>query len=76
MEQYELELIAKYGEQDEELKKLWDEHLSYEKMLEKFENKPYLTPAEDQEVKELKKKKLSGKTRMHAILDKFKKMED
>ncbi|RQD61790.1 MAG: DUF465 domain-containing protein [Desulfonatronovibrio sp. MSAO_Bac4] len=75
MEQYELELIAKYGESDEELKKLWDDHLSYEKILEKYESKSFLTPVEDQEVKELKKKKLTGKTRMHAILDKYKKTE-
>lgn len=75
MEQYELELIAKYGESDEELKKLWDDHISYEKILEKYESKPFLTPVEEQEVKELKKKKLTGKTRMHTILDKYKQME-
>ncbi|MFN2343588.1 MAG: DUF465 domain-containing protein [Desulfonatronovibrio sp.] len=75
MEQYELELIAKYGESDHELKNLWDDHLSYEKKLEKYESKSFLTPVEDQEVKELKKKKLTGKTRMHTILDKYKQME-
>ncbi|RQD66768.1 DUF465 domain-containing protein [Desulfonatronovibrio magnus] len=75
MEQYELELIAKYGEKDEELQSLWDNHIAYEKILEKYESKPYLTPSEDQEVKELKKKKLAGKTKIHAILDKYKKME-
>lgn len=75
MEQYELELISKYGESDEELKKLWDDHLSYEKILEKYESKAFLTPVEEQEVKALKKKKLTGKTRMHTILDKYKQTE-
>ncbi len=75
MEQYELELIAKYGETDEELKALLDQHVSYEKILEKYETKPFLTPTEDLEVKELKKKKLAGKTRIHMILSKYKQME-
>ena len=75
MEQYELELIARYGENDPELKALLDEHIAFEKRLEKFENKPFLTPAEELEMKELKKKKLAGKTRMQAILEKYKAME-
>jgi hypothetical protein len=75
MEQYELELIAKYSEKDPELKALWEDHLAYEKKLEKFESKPFLTPGEEQEMKELKKLKLAGKTRMQAILDKYKAME-
>ena len=75
MEQYESELIARYGENDPELKALWDEHIAFEKRLEKFESKPFLTPAEELEMKELKKKKLAGKTRMQAILEKYKAME-
>ncbi len=76
MEQYEQELIAKYGQTDEELKQLLENHISYEKILEKYETKHFLTPSEEQEVKELKKKKLAGKTKMHSILLKYKKMED
>ncbi|MFP4083730.1 MAG: DUF465 domain-containing protein [Desulfonatronovibrio sp.] len=76
MEQYERDLIAKYAEKDEDLKDLWDKHISYEKMLEKYETKPYLTPAEDQEVKEIKKKKLAGKTKIHTILSKYKETEE
>lgn len=55
MEQYELELIAKYGEKDEELNKLWQQHLEYEKQVEKLESKPYLTPQDDLELKRIKK---------------------
>ncbi len=76
MEQYELELIEKYRDKDEELKNLLDNHVTYEKMLERYETKPFLTPSEDQEVKEIKKKKLAGKTRIHMILSKYKQMEE
>ncbi len=72
MEQRDIELIEKYKKQDVELSTLWDEHLFYEQQLEKLENKPYLTPKEDSLVKELKKKKLSGKTKLQTILDRYK----
>ncbi len=75
MEQYELELIAKYGEKDEELKKLWEQHLEYERQVEKLENKPYLTPQDDLELKRIKKLKLAGKTKIQRILEKYRKLE-
>ncbi len=75
MEQYEKDLIAKYSEGDEELKKLLESHQMYEKQLERYENKHFLTPSEEREVREIKKKKLAGKTRMHAILDNYKAKE-
>ncbi|QLA16432.1 DUF465 domain-containing protein [Desulfolutivibrio sulfoxidireducens] len=76
MEARDLELISTYGEKDAELKALYEEHVSYEKILEKMENKPFLTPAEDLEVKEIKKKKLAGKTKMETILTKYRKSEE
>jgi uncharacterized protein len=72
MEQHELELIEKYRQVDEELKALWEQHLRFERDLERFEGKPYLTPSEELEKKNLKKMKLAGKTRMHSILDRYK----
>jgi hypothetical protein len=75
MEQYELELIAKYGEMDEELSQLWQNHLEYEKQLEKFDNKRYLTPQEESELKMIKKKKLAGKTKIQHILEKYRQQE-
>ena len=45
-----------------------------EKQLEKLESKPFKTPAEEQEVKALKKQKLDGKTRLHVMLDKYRNM--
>jgi len=75
MEQYELELIAKYGEVDEDLNRLWQEHLNYEKQLDGYENKPYLTSNEEAEIKRLKKMKLAGKTRIQNILEKYRRQE-
>ena len=75
MDQRDLDLVAKYGEADPELKSLYEEHVAFEKILEKMESKPYLTPAEETELKEIKKKKLSGKTRIETLLAKYRKAE-
>lgn len=74
MEAQDLELLEKYASADPELKTLWEEHMLYEKQLEKLEAKPFKTPAEEQEVKALKKQKLDGKTRLHVMLDKYRNM--
>lgn len=76
MDQRDLDLIAKYSEQDAELRSLYDEHLTYDKLIEKLVGKPYLNPTEHLEVKELKKKKLAGKTRLEALLNKYRKAEE
>lgn len=75
MEQYEVELIARLVTENEELAGLWNDHQEYEKQLARFEGKPYLSPAEDAELKLLKKKKLAGKTKIQVILDKHRKSE-
>jgi len=75
MESKDLELIEKYGIEDVELKALWEQHVTYEKMLDKLESKSYLSPTEMQEMKELKKKKLAGKTTLQTLLDKYRAME-
>ena len=73
MDQQELELLEKYAPEDPELKSLWDDHLLYEKQIEKLESKKILTPAEQQTLKQLKKQKLDGKTKLMDILDNLKK---
>lgn len=75
MEQREMELLAKYAQQDSELKDLWDDHLLYEKQVEKLEAKNYRTPTEEQTLRQLKKQKLEGKTKLMALLDKYVKQE-
>ena len=73
MDQHELELLKKYAATDPELKSLWDDHVLYEKQVEKLEHKAFRTPTEDQTLKQLKKQKLEGKTQLMAILDRLKK---
>ena len=75
MEQRDLELIARHSEQDAEVRALWEEHILYEKQLEKLKKKSYLTPSEDKTVKDIKKKKLAGKTKLMGVLEKYKSME-
>ena len=76
MDKRDLELILKYGEQDAEVKSLYDNHVAYERIIDKLESKPYRNANEELEIKELKKKKLAGKTRLEAILIKYRKSED
>jgi hypothetical protein len=73
MEERDLKIVEQYGDADPELKALWEEHMLYEKQIAKYEEKAYLTPSEQQELKTLKKQKLDGKTRLAAALDKYKK---
>jgi uncharacterized protein YdcH (DUF465 family) len=73
MDTQEIQLLDKYSAQDPELKRLWEEHQLYEKQLEKLEKKSFLTPAEEQQVRELKKQKLDGKTQLVEHLHRYKK---
>jgi uncharacterized protein YdcH (DUF465 family) len=70
-----MELIQKLSDSDQELRALYDEHVAFGKLIEKLESKPYLNATEDLEIKELKKKKLAGKTRINVILDTYRKAE-
>ena len=75
MEANELELIKTHEAEDAELKALWEQHCGYEEMLNKLEAKTYISPTETQEIKELKKKKLAGKTKLQGVLDKYREVE-
>lgn len=71
MDQRERDLLEKYAPGDEELRALQGEHTLYDRQIEKLEGKPYRTPAEDVQVKQLKKQKLEVKTKMVAILERY-----
>lgn len=68
MEKKEFELLEKLAPVHPDLKALWDDHILFEKQLEKLEAKAYRTPAEDQQVKQIKKQKLDGKTKLVNLL--------
>jgi uncharacterized protein YdcH (DUF465 family) len=71
MEDRDIQLIEKYAATDPDLKNLWEDHLLYQKQVDKLETRPYRTPAEEQTLKQLKKQKLEGKTRLESLLIKY-----
>lgn len=47
---------------------LYEEHVLFEKKLNEYEKKPFLSPQEEQEKNKVKKMKLAGKDEMETIL--------
>jgi len=71
MEKRDLELIQKHISSDAELKRYMDEHEEYERKLQAFNQRIYLTPEEEIERKRLQKLKLVGRDRIEGILSKY-----
>ena len=71
MEKRDEELIDRLVEKDEELKQLMEEHRRFERRLEDFNKRPYLTTEESLEKKRLQKLKLAGRDRIETILAKY-----
>ena len=61
-------LIAEAAKENEELKKLWEEHLEYKEKIAELDRRPYLTPEQSVERKRLQKFKLVGKDKIEEIL--------
>jgi len=64
----EEELVAKLLEENEEFRKLYDEHQDLENKLEEFKKLRHLIPDDEVQVNTLKKLKLQGKDRMAQII--------
>jgi len=75
MEKHDQELIDQLMDRDPELKKHVEEHRDYEKLLEEFNRRPYLTAAETMERKRLQKLKLAGRDRIEQILAQHRRKE-
>jgi uncharacterized protein YdcH (DUF465 family) len=75
MDQHEIDLLERHISTDTELKSLWEDHILYGKQVDKLENKIFRTPTEEQTLKQLKKQKLEGKTKLMSILDRLKEHE-
>lgn len=75
MEQRDLELINKYKNSDNQLGKLYNEHVDFEKQLDQYNNKSYLTANDEMQRKMLQKKKLLGRDQIETILAKYRKTE-
>ncbi len=75
MEDKELQLLETLAPEHPELQDLWENHRLYEKQLAKYERKSYLTNDEEITVRQLKKEKLEGKTRMVALINEYSKKD-
>jgi uncharacterized protein YdcH (DUF465 family) len=64
----EEELIERLMKENEDFLKAKQSHIQLTRQLEELENKPFLTPQDDMEIKILKKKKLAYKDQMERIL--------
>ncbi len=67
----EEELIERLMNEDLEFSKAKMSDSELANQLEELENKPYLTPQDEMEIKILKKKKLAAKDQMEKILMKY-----
>jgi uncharacterized protein len=68
MERHDEELINQLMDADPELKKYVEQHREFEKLLEEFNRRAYLTAEETVERKRLQKLKLAGRDRIEQIL--------
>ncbi|MDR2350194.1 MAG: DUF465 domain-containing protein [Deltaproteobacteria bacterium] len=68
METRDEHLINRLMPDHPELRKLMDDHREFEKKLREFNERPFLTPLEDQEKKVLQKAKLAGKDKIEMII--------
>ncbi|MFA4910683.1 MAG: DUF465 domain-containing protein [Deltaproteobacteria bacterium] len=71
MEKRDAKLIEELVETDKELKGYVDEHIEFERKLDGYHKKPYLTPEEEIERKRIQKLKLAGKDKIEEILSKY-----
>ncbi len=71
MDERDEKLIEKLAEKDKELKQCINEHIEFEKKLEEYNNRPYLTPEEEIERKRIQKLKLAGRDKIEGILSKY-----
>jgi uncharacterized protein YdcH (DUF465 family) len=71
MEKKDHEIIQKYVAGDLELKRCMEEHEEYERKLEEWNRRVYLSPEEEVERKKIQKLKLAGRDRIETILAKY-----
>ena len=69
MEKSDLELIEKFAKENNELDRLYKEHVRLEKEIEALQVLKIRSPEESQKLKELKRVKLAGRDRMEEIFE-------
>ena len=68
MEEDDLKLIERLVLGNKVLEHLMKQHYEFERKLEEYQKKPYLTPEEEVEKRRTQKLKLAGRDRIEAIL--------
>ncbi len=68
----EEEIAELLKKENEEFKKLTEEHKTLEELLSKIDSKRYLTPEEEVERKKIQKQKLLKKDRMATLVREYK----
>jgi uncharacterized protein YdcH (DUF465 family) len=69
----ENEIVELLKKEDEEFRKLSEEHRSLDVLLAEMDGKRYLTPEEEFERKKIQKQKLFKKDKMAELVRKYKK---
>lgn len=64
-------LLEKVQGENEEFKKLYQEHLDLKHRVEELNNMKFLSPEQELEKKTVQKQKLRGKDRMIEIIEQF-----
>jgi uncharacterized protein YdcH (DUF465 family) len=75
MEKADEELVARWIDKDPELKRRIDDHEDYERQLEEFNRRAYLTAEETVERRRIQKLKLAGRDRLEQILAQYRAKE-
>ena len=68
MEEKDQALVRQLVDTNPRFRMLFEEHRLLEKELDKFDQRPFLTPDEEMERKKVQKLKLAGKDEMERIL--------
>lgn len=67
MEEADLDLIRKHAHDNNELDRLYKEHIRLDKEIEELQALKIRSPEESKKLKELKRVKLAGRDRMEEI---------
>ena len=75
MEKTDAELVARWIDKDPELKRRIEDHQDFERQLEEFNRRAYLTAEETVERRRLQKLKLAGRDSIVQILAQYRAKE-
>ena len=75
MEKTDAELVARWIDKDPELKRRIEDHQDFERQLEEFNRRPYLTAEETVERRRIQKLKLAGRDHIEQLLAQYRAKE-